>query len=555
MARRLEEDDGLRSFSDAPGDQQLRRWAVATGVEYQAWVFHHGYLSASEWRAQREEVLARESVDYPVVSVLTPTFNTDPAHLRECVHSVRTQSYPYWELILVDDASTSPATLEELAVIEGLSVGDPRVQVRRLSGNTGICGATNAALEIASGDYVAFLDHDDRIAPDALHEVGTLLAAQPWFDVVYTDRDFVTPEGYRANPLLKPHWAPETLLSGNFMFHLMVYRRSIVVEEGGYRTDYEGSQDLDLALRVAERPRIRIAHVGEVLYHWRQHGDSMAGDVDAKPYVFDAGVAAVRSALERRGISGTVEEVPDIWRGNYLVRPTPTGASLEVLRLDPDAVGRGYVDAVNAALAATSADVVVIMPDGVEAPDDADLRSAVAWIDQPGIVAVTGRIVASDGTLRHGGLVRRPEGQPQVPFLGTPPEDPGHGAMSRIVRNVSLVHPHWCAWSVEALRDTLRSDIEGPAAMLDAAIRATEARQRLVYTPTMVISSDDESLLPSAWSASEYEALAAEHAGLLDYDWHFHWAFDRAHSDGRIGLGAPPYQLDPYLAGPDSSES
>ena len=91
--------------------------------------------------------------------------------------------------------------------------------------------------------------------------------------------------------------------------------------------------------------------------------------------------------------------------------------------------------------------------------------------------------------------------------------------------------------------------------MLDAAIRATEARQRLVYTPTMVISSDDESLLPSAWSASEYEALAAEHAGLLDYDWHFHWAFDRAHSDGRIGLGAPPYQLDPYLAGPDFSES
>lgn len=552
MARRLGEGDGRRLFSDAPGDQQLRQWAVATGVEYQAWVFHHGYLSASEWRRQREAVLSRDETDLPVISVLTPTFNTRPEHLRECVHSVRTQSYPYWELILVDDASTDPGTLEELAAIERLAADDPRIRVRRLHENTGICAATNTGLEMASGDYVAFLDHDDRIAPDALYEMGTLLADEPRMDVVYSDRDFLTAEGYRTNPLLKPHWGPETLLSGNFMFHLMVYRRSIAFDEGGYRREYEGSQDLDLALRVAERPRIRIGHITKVLYHWRQHGDSMAGDVEAKPYVFDAGIAAVRSALERRGIAGTVEEVPDIWRGNYLVHPAPTTTSFEVLQLDEEAMGAGYAAAVRNAVAHTSAEILVVMP-AAATPDDNEISSAIAWIDQPGIVAVTGRIVASDGTLRHGGLVRRPEGEPQVPFLGTPPDDPGHGAMSRIVRNVSLVHPHWCAWSVEALRPVLTGDFEGPAVMLDAAIRATENRQRLVYAPTMLMTADDEALLPAAWPASEYAALAVAHPGELEYDWHFHWAFDREHSDGRMGLGAPPYAVDPYLARPDAA--
>ncbi len=520
-----------------PSEEQLRRWAVAVGVEYQAWCFHHGFVTLAEWRAQRRQ--ARRQLSAPLISVVTPVHDTPPAYLRECIYSVRVQSYPHWELCLVDDASTDPETLAEL---DRLVATDPRIRLERLEQGQGICGATNVALGMARGEHVAFLDHDDRLAPDALFHVGQLLIGEPDLHAVYSDRDYVTVDGFRARPHLKPNWAPETLLAGNYLFHLTVYRRALVVELGGYRQAYEGSQDLDLALRVAEQDP-RVAHVTRVLYHWREHEASMALRPNAKPFIFDAGVAAVEAALERRGIDGTVDEIPGIWRGNYRVRlrlpdHEPAVASVEELA--------NYRRDVNDALEACEHDELAVIGPGVRPADAETHRRLIAWLGQPGIAAVTGRIVSPGGYLRHAGLVRRPGGEPLAPFEGYHQSDPGYGAMTVITRNVSLVHPLACAWRVDVLRAIggVPPDYEGPYGMLDASIEAEHAGYRLLYDPLATFVCDDERISPACWGEEERDLFAERRAGYLAHDWQCHWALDRRYPDLRLNVGAPPYESD-----------
>jgi O-antigen biosynthesis protein len=298
----------------APSEDQLRRWSVAVGLDYQAWCMHHGFVTLAEWWRQRDRA-ATGATNPLFISVLTPVHDTPVDFLREAVYSVMVQSNPYWELCIVDDASSAPDTLAELERLRG---SDPRIRVERSDTNLGICDATNRALAIASAPYIAFLDHDDRLAPDALFHVAQAIAAEPGLDLVYSDRDLLDTDNYRTAPTFKPGWAPETLLGGNYMFHLMVYRRTLVERLGGYRPEFEGSQDLDLVLRTVETTPL-VRHIPRVLYHWRQHEGSMALLPEQKPHIFAAGKAAVAAALERRGIEGRVEEIPDIWRGHYRI--------------------------------------------------------------------------------------------------------------------------------------------------------------------------------------------------------------------------------------------
>lgn len=525
-----------------PSESQLRRWAVAVGVDYQAWCMHHGLLTLAEWQQQRRDSLKDEWNLPPQYSILTPVHDTPPAFLREAVYSVLAQSHPYWELCLVDDASTDPTTIAEL---DRLASSDGRIRLRRLTENVGICAATNEALAMATAPYVAFLDHDDRLAPDALYEVEQRTAAEPGLQIVYSDRDLLDAGNFRAAPTFKPGWAPETLLGGNYMFHLMVYRRDLITDLGGYRAEYEGSQDLDLALRAAER-RPWAFHVPKVLYHWRSHEGSMAGLPEAKPHIFAAGIAAVEDALERRGIEATVEEIPDIWRGHYRVRLAHSTASREVVRVDDPAQYRRQVAA---ALESTTAEHLVVLGPGVE-PDDGDATIAelCAWLTIDGVVATTGLVLDPADRIRHAGLVRNPRGVPLSTWTGYPITDPGYMAMNVSIRNVSLVHPLVCAWRTDVLRAV--GGVDGPAtyesafAMVDAAVRADIEQHRFVYDPLARFHCDDPGFAPEAWSAPEAEAFAAHRAELLTIDGHFNLNFDRNQVDCRIGLAAPDYATD-----------
>jgi GT2 family glycosyltransferase len=240
----------------------------------------------------------------PLISVLTPVHDPPLAMLREAVESVLAQTFTDWELCLVDDGSADP---QVIAAVQEYAAANPRIRSLRRDAAGGISEATNAAIELASGEYVALLDHDDTLEGTALARVAELIDADPTLDMVYTDEDIVL-DGRAIWTHLKPGWSPDTLRTNGYTCHLGVYRRSLVQEIGGFRAAFNGSQDIDMILRLIERTD-RVGHVPEVLYHWRMHVDSTAGG-DAKPYAYVAAARAIAGHLERLEIPAQVEYGP-----------------------------------------------------------------------------------------------------------------------------------------------------------------------------------------------------------------------------------------------------
>lgn len=250
----------------------------------------------------------------PLISIITPVYNTDPKWLRAAVESVRRQAYPHWELCLCDDASTSAATR---AALDQLAQSDARIKVTRLPQNGGISAASNAALALARGEFIVRLDHDDELAPEALFELARLLNQHPDADVVYSDHDKLEADGSRSEPYFKPDWSPDLFLSYMYLCHMDGARRALVEEVGGFRSEYNGAQDYDLYLRLTERTT-RIHHIPAILYHWRKIEGSTAGAGAAKPWALDAGQRALADAVARRGWNAEV--VPGRLPGHYRVR-------------------------------------------------------------------------------------------------------------------------------------------------------------------------------------------------------------------------------------------
>lgn len=228
----------------------------------------------------------------PLISVIVPTYNTDETYLRECIESVLLQSYPHWELCIADDASTHPSVFKVLKEYEGR---DRRIKTVLRSKNGHISKASNAALALASGDFVALLDHDDTLAKDALLFVVEAINKNPIAEIVYTDEDKLDIDGNRFDPHFKSDWNPDLLYSQNYVSHLGVYKKTLVDQVGGFRAGYEGSQDYDLLLRCLPFVHCSsITHVSRVLYHWRMVEGSTALSSDQKNYTTDAGLKALK---------------------------------------------------------------------------------------------------------------------------------------------------------------------------------------------------------------------------------------------------------------------
>jgi GT2 family glycosyltransferase len=256
---------------------------------------------------------------HPTFSVLMPVYETPEEMLREAIESVLVQPYPHWELCIADDASRGPHVRR---ILEEYAAADGRVRVTFRETNGHIAATSNSALALATGEFVALLDHDDLLAPDALFENALVVNRRPDVDLIYSDEDKIDEHGRRREPFFKPDWSPESVLARNYVSHLGVYRRSIVNDLGGFRLGFEGSQDYDLVLRFTERTA-RIAHIPRVLYHWRVHSGSAASARDQKGYAQDAAVRALNEALARRGEDGRVAEsphTPGIYTPRYTIR-------------------------------------------------------------------------------------------------------------------------------------------------------------------------------------------------------------------------------------------
>lgn len=238
----------------------------------------------------------------PLISVLVPVYNISPDLLKACVDSVLHQTYSNWELCLYDDASTNEETLSYLRSLAGLE--DKRIHVRLGKVNMHISGASNAALTMSHGEYIALLDHDDELHPHALEEVAKSFIEHD-AEVVYTDEDYMDMHGRRFSPHLKPDFSPELLLSHNYVTHLLVFKKSLLGTEPVFREGTEGAQDHDLILRLSEKTT-KIHHIAKVLYHWRYVLTSTSKDPGTQPKVLESAKKVLEDALKRQNINAEV---------------------------------------------------------------------------------------------------------------------------------------------------------------------------------------------------------------------------------------------------------
>ena len=251
----------------------------------------------------------------PLISIITPVFNPPPKVLEEAINSVIEQTYDNWELILIDGNSKNKDTKYILNVY---SQKDPRIKAKILDKNLGISGNSNEGIHLARGEFISFLDHDDKLSANCLYETAKLLNERSNLDIIYSDNDKIDENGNRLDPFFKPDWSLSMILSTNYLFHLLVCRKKLIDEIGGLRSEFDGAQDYDLVLRLINKVTSEnIAHIQKVLYHWRIISSSSASGSAAKPYAYQAGKRALEEYLVRNFISGDVVELEP---GSYRVK-------------------------------------------------------------------------------------------------------------------------------------------------------------------------------------------------------------------------------------------
>jgi len=277
---------------------------------YDVWILKKEPVASELERYRR----ASQGFAYrPKISIVTPVYDPEVAWIKAAIDSVLAQVYDNWGLCLAD-ASTKEDIKKCLL---DYASKDPRIKVKFLDNNLGISANSNEAISLATGEYVAFLDHDDELSPDALYEVVKLLQDHPDADMIYSDEDKIDIRGNRSNPFFKPDWSPDVFLSYMYTCHLGVYRKKVLDGIGGFREGFEGSQDYDLTLRFVEKAG-RICHVPRVLYHWRTTPGSTATDLDKKGYAHTAGKKAITDYLGRNDIDAAVED--GAWPTSYHIK-------------------------------------------------------------------------------------------------------------------------------------------------------------------------------------------------------------------------------------------
>ncbi len=298
--------------------------AAQNAYTYTQWVKEFDTLSNSDRDKIRSHIyrLAYK----PLISVLMPVYDPPRAEFQEAIDSVRAQLYPHWELCVADDASLAPHVAE---ILHKTASEDPRIRWIRRELNGHISAASNSALALASGDFVALMDHDDVLPEHALYEVAVVLNRDPALDIIYSDEDQIDADGLRQMPYFKTDWNIDLLLAHNMISHLGIYRRSLLEGVGGFREGFEGSQDYDIALRCADAtvPE-RIFHIPSVLYHWRRdHGNASFSERQLEK-CSQAALRAISEHLGRRHQEAQVEPHPILPQWSRVIRPVPKPAPL-----------------------------------------------------------------------------------------------------------------------------------------------------------------------------------------------------------------------------------
>ena len=276
------------------------------------------YISAQR-REQEENAQFPKDIKF---SVLVPLYNTPESFLKAMIESVQAQTYKNWELCLADGSDKEHSFVGEIC--KKYADGDRRIKYEKLERNLGISENTNACIRMATGEYIALFDHDDLLHPSALYEVMRAIC-EHGADFIYTDENTFSEEPRDAyNPHFKPDFSPDTLRSYNYICHLSAFSRELLDSVGYFRSEYDGSQDYDLILRLTEKAK-KVFHIRKILYYWRAHKNSVAQDVGAKPYTVTAAKKALAAHLERCGLKGEVldSSVPTTYHIKYEIDGNP----------------------------------------------------------------------------------------------------------------------------------------------------------------------------------------------------------------------------------------
>ena len=407
--------------------------------------------------------LARQRQHQPqggLISVAVPVYNTRPAFLRELAASLSAQTYDDWEAVLYDGGSTDA---ESIAAMD--EIADARIRVIHGAANEGISGNTNQAIARCRGAYIAFCDHDDVLAPEALWQAARAIEQrQP--DMIYSDEDRLTEDGcIHTDPHRKPDFCPDQLRSENYICHLMVVRREVLMQLGGFRADFDGSQDHDLVLRISEITE-NIHHIPRVLYHWRRFGGSMS-----QQHLDKCQAAAARAVTEhmgRIGYPGLCAAENGVLR---LLYDLPERKSVEMIRVS----GEGRYAKMNAAAMRSEADFLLFADESVNGFSDGFERELLMYAQRRDVAAVTPMLTDRRGRVLHAGYALTPGGAINRGAAGRP-------GLNRISHNVAAVSPA-CFMIRRETFVPFDEHEQDAAGMIRWCLRLGERGLRCVYTP------------------------------------------------------------------------
>ena len=501
----------------------------------------------------------------PLISILLPVYNTDEKLLHLCINSVINQLYPTWELCIADDASTADHVRP---ILEEYAIRDRRIKATFRESNGNISAATNSSLELATGEYVALLDHDDELSEDALFWVASEINEHPDSELIYSDEDLIDMYGRRSRPRFKPAWSPDLFLSLNLINHLAVFRTETARRIGGFRTGFEGSQDHDHELRFIEQvPEVSIRHIPRILYHWRAVRGSVALSSDEKPYAHERARTAIREHLERTGRPADVSEgtynlhrvqfhlpadppkvslifVEDDDSGNVADTVSEFLAQTDYLNLEALIVSRskGKCDSMaeNIGYAVTDAQstaeilnfavsqidsAIVCFADTNFRPLYGDwLREMVGWAMREGIGAVGAKLLYKNWTVMHGGLTTGVERGVSIAHHGLGREALGNMFRNRFPGNFSATST--CFMAVEKRKFEQVGGFDAslfPESLFDAdlCLKLRSESKRVVVTPyAELIQSTDRvpKILAEAPTKKELENFATRWPEYLHSD-------------------------------------
>lgn len=484
--------------------------------------------------AVRAQAIIADMAKPPRISIIMPVYNVERRWLLAAVDSVRRQFYPHWELCIADDASTLAETKQALDELNGR---DARIKIERLSANVGIAGASNAALRLATGDYIGLLDNDDALTRDALLAVAqTILADDP--DIMYSDEDKLDVDGRHVGAHFKTDFNPDYFFSINYLCHFTVLRRTLLERIGGFRAGYDGAQDYDLFLRATERSE-RVQHIPKVLYHWRMTPGSTATASSAKPESWDAGRRALAESLARRGIDAAAEAGP--YPNTYRVRRAIIGQPLvsillpfrdkpellstcilsllektDYARFEIVGIDNGSVDPATHTLMHelerrdsrirflrydepfnyssinnfgadhARGEHLLLLNNDTEIVSAEWLRAMLEHSQRPEVGVVGAKLLYPDQRIQHAGVIVGIGGVAGHAHLLQPAEDPGYFSRAQLLQNLSAV-TFACAMTRRAVWQQLgglnERDLRIAFNDIDYCLRAREAGYLVVYTP------------------------------------------------------------------------